>query len=300
MVQTMKKIIIAAIILSMSFSLFACGKGKSNAQEKTTTERVTKEEPTTERVTKEEPTTKEPESPEYIGNRSVDYDSTNKWHRVFWSFSYEEEGPYVKADAIIHIRITNDNGEEVYKKSIDVDESFYSQWTNKSWDSSRLLGCIYIEDKDIVPGTADDGTLSISAELADGSSWKEYEMGIYDLPMIGFTLNKPSLPCKINEIDYNGNIEYTVEVMELTAEYSSTGSVKIKLKAKMVYNENGAGSSDYAYVGYKVKDSEGIVVDSGSFSVGPMAVGDIIIEENYLGGKYKLGEAYSIELIDTK
>lgn len=141
--------------------------------------------------------------------------------------------------------------------------------------------------------------------MPDGVWFEEETMNVMDLPISGLDLTIPSLPCSVNEVDYKGNIEKTVEVQSLTPNYKSygsgSGSLTFSIKAKMTYNSKGNSSSDYVYIGYKIKDSEGVIVDSGSFMVGPLAVGDVVVEEEYASAdKINLNGKYTIELYDAR
>ncbi|MBP3237794.1 MAG: hypothetical protein J6M24_01710 [Lachnospiraceae bacterium] len=68
----------------------------------------------------------------------------------------------------------------------------------------------------------------------------------------------------------------------------------------MTYNSEGANSTEYAHVGYKIKDSEGVVVSSDSIMIGQLAQGETMKDTGYLSGDFYLGESYSLEFIDVK
>lgn len=239
--------------------------------------------------------------PNYITDRRVQYDEASKSHTVLWGFDETGNGDYVSAEATIYLKIVNDNGEIVYDKSHQVDKDDYTSFTNIYWDYSRYLGFITINQTDIDKGTVSNGILYMSAETSTGF-FSEYEITISDLPLKDFDITIPELPVTINNYGFSGELKYQVDVIDIAITYDEyyDGSVTLDLevKAKMAYNYNGSSHSDSSQIGYKVKDSEGIVVDSGTFYLDPIAVGDVI-KDNSTVFDLRLGEAYTLELIDV-
>ncbi len=243
-------------------------------------------------------------SPDYIGNRTTDYDSANERHRVFWSFSVGEGDNYIKADATIHIKIKNNNDEIVFKRDFNVTEKHYTTWTNNFWDSDRLLGCLYIKDTEIEKGTTDSGKIFISAD-AGTSHFSEDSINISNLPIKDFDITIPDLPCEVKEYDYKGKISKKGEIQdfEISVGYVRNDgkiSANYNIKYKMTYNADGKNKTDYAHIGYKIKDSEGVVIASSSILVGEMSEGETIKENGYISGDFILGEKYTVEFYDKE
>ncbi len=239
--------------------------------------------------------------PEYMGNMTVEYDEVNAQHKVFWSFRYEESGDYVPADATIHIRIENDNGEMIFSKDYDVDKNYYSMWTKDTWDSDRLLGCIYITDQALEKGTIDTGTLIISADTYSGS-FNETKKLIYNLPLKDMEISIPDLPYEVKELYYDGSIHQKGEVLDFKIAVESivnkTTFLSYDIKYKVTYNAEGENKTQYANIGYKIKDSEGVVILSSSIIVGQLAQGETIKTSGYITGNFSLGETYTLEFVD--
>ncbi|MGN0640274.1 MAG: hypothetical protein ACI4JT_04905 [Oscillospiraceae bacterium] len=241
-------------------------------------------------------------TPNFMGNRTVQYTEAQKSHQAFWSFAETQDGEYISADALIMIKIVNENGETVYDQTHQVDESFYATYTNPYWDKPRYLGCINISQSDITKGTISKGVLYISASTPDGEFWEPYEVSITNLPLMDFNMTLPSMPVTISNFTYSGKLERKIEVQNIdyTYEdnYNGTVTLELNIKAKMTYNNSGNTHSDISKIGYKIKDSEGFVVDSGTILLDPMCVGDMIKEEKSVYS-LKLGETYTLELIDA-
>ncbi len=243
-------------------------------------------------------------SPDYIGNRTTDYDSANERHRVFWSFSVGESDNYVKADAIIHIKIKNNNDEIVFERDFNVTDKHYSNWTNNFRDGERLLGCLYIKDTEIEKGTTDSGKLIISAD-AGTSYFSEDSINISNLPIKDFDITIPELPCEVKEYDYKGKISKKGEIQdfEISVGYVRNDgkvSANYNIKYKMTYNADGKNKTDYVHIGYKIKDSEGVVIASSSILLGEMSEGETIKENGYINGDFILGEKYTVEFYDKE
>ena len=237
----------------------------------------------------------------YIGSRSVDYESANLRHRVFWGFSDQDNYPMI-VDANITISIVNKHGETVYNKTTFVDSSYYTTWTNKYWDSDHLLGCIYINDSEITPGSSDAGTISISAE-AEGLSFSEETLDIFNLPIKALDLTLVNeLPQKINEYGLRNQLQTTVTVQNVEYDYqyynySDTVTLTVHYTTKLDYSYKGKDVS-YSYLGYKLTDSNGIVVSGGNQQLDQATVGDVFTSDQIIFD-LSLKESYTLELMDA-
>ena len=229
----------------------------------------------------------------------MQYEEENSWHQVFFSFSVTEDGELIRQEAIIHLSITNDDGVQVYKGDHNVTDKDYSMWTS-TFRGTQLLGCIYIKDSEITQGTKSSGVLTISAELKDGSYWAEDRLQISDLPVLPLQITIPQAPLTLKEYDYNGKTARKMEINDISYEVSDWGTLTVIFTVKMLENKNGKNSSDYCYFGYKLKNSAGVIIDSGTCIAGPLLVGEAIKEEEYMGSELDRGESYTLEFYDYK
>lgn len=248
---------------------------------------------------KPKPTNTPKPSAHYFGNRSVQYEEENSWHQVFFSFSVTEDGELIRQDAVVHISITNDDGVQVYQGDHSVTDKDYSMW-NSAFRGTQLLGCIYIRDSEITQGTKSSGVLTISAELKDGSYWTEERIPISDLPVRPLQITIPQAPVTLKEYDYNGKTARKMEITDISYEVSDWGTLTVSFTVKLLENKNGKSSSDYCYFGYKLKNSSGVIIDSGTCYVGPMAVGEAMKQEAYMGSDLDRSESYTLEFYDYK
>lgn len=120
----------------------------------------------------------------YISDRSVQYDDIRQHHELFFGFKNVNNEHIIANSGTLTVKIVNMAGEQVYSGTIDFTSEDFSTWSNPSWDSERLLGCVYIKDSDITTGSSDRGILTMSA-VADGVSFDDHDINIYNLPSNG-------------------------------------------------------------------------------------------------------------------
>ncbi len=239
-----------------------------------------------------------PKEAQYIGDRSVQYNEAKKGWDVFWAFYLtENDNDGVAQEADINVEIVNDQGDSIYKKTTHVTESDYSKWTYNLTNQEKLLGNIFIPNSNITKGVETTGQLKLSATLPSGGGFDPVDLYIYNLPLMDLSVSAPDLPIVINNYDYYGNVDTTAEITKLNFIYEYSASAEIVLT--MTYNKDGDTEDDYFQVPYKVKDADGIIVDSGTFFCGPLSVGDTIKESTYFMN-VKLGTDYTIEFSDNK
>lgn len=239
----------------------------------------------------------------YMGNRTVDYDSANYRHRVFWTF-FDQNNKAMKANASIKLVIRDVYSNVLYDKTTSVDSSYYSDWTNMFQDNAKLKGCIYINDNEILPGASETGTLSIYTEIPEtGSYFEEETIKIDNLPTkdIDIVLSNP-LPQSIR-YSFCGTLYTIVDVVDVRYSYQyydwdNSVTLTLSFTTKMTYNKNGNNSSDYSYITYKIYDSNGNIVESGDQIISPSSVGQSVVSDAIIFN-LSLNESYTIEIVDT-
>ena len=306
----MKRLIVFVVLSLICMIAVSCGDADEPArrshrddtgeeESRSEEERSTKPTNTPKPTSTPRPTNTPTPRAEYFGNRSVQYEEENAWHQVFFSFSETENGELIRQDAIIHITITNDDGEVVYKGDHNVTSSDYSMWTS-TYRGTQLLGCIYIKDAVITQGAKASGILTISAELSDGSYWTEDRLQITNLPVKPLQLVLPTTPVTVKEYGYNGKTAKKMEIKDISYECSDWNALTVTFTVKLLENTNGKSTSDYCIFGYKLKNAGGVIVSSGICSVGPLSVGDSILAKEYIGTELDRNETYSLEFYDYK
>lgn len=238
-----------------------------------------------------------PKEAQYIGERSAQYNEAKKGWDVFWGFyTSETSKDGVMQEADINVEIINDNGESVYKNTIHVTDENYGKWTYNLTNQERLLGNIFIPNSSITKGSTTTGQMKLSATLPSGAVFDPESLYVYNLPLMDLSVKTPDLPVTVNNFDYYGNIDTTVEIQKIDFKYEYSASAEFVIT--MTYNKDGNSEDEYVQIPYKIKDSSGVIVESGTLFCGPLSVGDTIKESTYMMD-VKLGENYTIEFSDN-
>ena len=237
----------------------------------------------------------------YIGNRRVQYNEAEEQYVVFFSFSDATQNNYIAGAGTAEIVITETTGNELYNRSIKFTEKDFTNWTNQMWDGERLMCGLYINKADILGSASSTGNLTLKV-YGDNFSFDADTINIYELPMKGLDIRFPEIPYVVTEYDYYNNPEFVLEVQDVDFEVSSNYDAKISgslsVKVKMLTN-NSDSSSSYSHVSYKLKNSEGIVVNSGSILINPMSAGEIAMGNAYLND-LNPNDSYILTFENTK
>ena len=75
--------------------------------------------------------------------------------------------------------------------------------------------------------------------------------------------------------------------------------MKIYLTGEKTYDENGSSYSSLCIVKYKVYDSDGYVVASGTFNSDSIKVGDKFKDDYFWVDNLEIGETYTLELLNV-
>ena len=129
-------------------------------------------------------------------------------------------------------------------------------------------------------------------------SFAEYTLDISNLPVKGVTVNLPKLPKTYSEYGYSGK-RTSVKITEITYKVSGD-DLYLYFTGEKMYDEEGKKYSRCCDFGYKLKDSEGYVVKSGSISTTSLATGEKFKNESeVLYNCIEPGETYTLELLDV-
>lgn len=216
----------------------------------------------------------------WITDRRVQYDSANEEYIVFFGLKdYNEE--YVASKGTAKIIINDETGNELYNKEINFTEADFTSWTNQTWDEPKYMCGLYIKKSDIAGSATSTGVLSLTVEC-ENASFDPDNISIYDLPSKQLSIQLPSTPTTIYNYGYKGNTETIVSVEKISYEsesnYDGRATVTFKMNVKLIANYSDSTGPN-SRVGYKLKNSEGIIVDSGHFYIAPMEVGEVVAEE---------------------
>ena len=217
----------------------------------------------------------------YISDRRVQYNKQNDQYIVFFGLQTEAK-EYTSSAGTAEIVIKDDGGEILYEKNLYFTKNDFTSWTNTSWDSSRYLCGLYINRSDLQGAASSSGKLSLKVVLDDGTWFEAEQLYITDLPAISVNIILPEIPSTYIDTRYS-SYTATVQVSKLeyntTINYDGTATLKVNVVLKLLSKSNKVNESSTVCVGYKLYDSDGLVVDSGHIYSNPIAVGEASKED---------------------
>lgn len=190
----------------------------------------------------------------------------------------KEKAIWLAAD--IDILIINSK-EELYSGNISIDEKNFSTWNSKLYGDEYLCG-IEISEKDIKKSSEEKGTVVLKV-VGKGYQFLmfDYSFEIDGLPHISpadlCALIVPEIPAEIIEYNWNDEVSarLTIDKIEYEFQESYTGPCKLILRfsGEKTYDKNPDHHSYFTFQ-YRILDSDGYVVDTGSVLTDRLGVGD--------------------------
>lgn len=236
----------------------------------------------------------------WISDRRVQFNEADGQYVIMFGLKDDNQN-YLSANGVATIIITDESGNQLYNNQINFTQKDFTGWTNQSWDSERYLCGIYINKSDIAGGSSTSGTLSLAVS-GEGFNFDAKNLSINNLPSKQVSITVPATPATIYNYDYRDNVETVVSVEKLVCEtqsnYDGKSTLILKLNVKLLENYTDTTGPN-SKVGYKLKNSEGIIIDSGHFYIAPMEVGEVCLEEERI---YDLNpnDSYTLTFENTK
>ena len=204
-----------------------------------------------------------------------------------------------KANVLINVKISN-NSTIVYEQAFHISTSDFYEMTRSS-GAVELRAKIIINKSDITPGAKEIGNFSFTCYGEKGSNLTAITYNVNNmpgLPQLQTTLNIPTLPKTIYNKSYSGTTNQMLKVTDITYEVSGT-TMYIYFSGEKTFDIEGDNYSRIFKIGFKLYDSNGNVVDSGTIYVTALSVGDKFANTKEIVYGITLGENYTLELIDV-
>lgn len=203
----------------------------------------------------------------------------------------------VSAEVQVDIRIVNDKGTEVYTATKTVEKDDFSTYESKI-AGTQYLANVRIPKKDIEPGKSADGTVFFKVYQGDWMSFDEVNCEVsYCLPIADVILES-KVPVEISVKGYDGKVESVLQIQNVSYEYDkeTTPTLYITVSGKKMSGKN----SIYDSIAYKIYDSEGYKVDSGSIYLDAISQGDKFKDDSIIFYDVTPGENYRIEFTENE
>lgn len=204
----------------------------------------------------------------YIAGWVFDYYSENEQNCLRFQFTNKNKD-VITASADVEIKITGENGEELYSGKHKIEQEDYYRWSN-AFKKGELYATIFIDPNEIAKTSSGEGTVTFEVQNGMYFHFEEIEIKTDDLPTVPledmYKLEIPSLPQKVSR-SFIGEKLHETEVTEIEYEFTESFSgvnLKIYFTGKKTYDSDGKSNSDSCWIGWKLYDEEGYVVKSGT------------------------------------
>ena len=212
----------------------------------------------------------------YISNRSVQYTEAQDMYNVMFSFLDQNNEP-MKTSGTAKISIKDNKDNILYEKSIDFDESDFTEWTNQVRDDSTLGCWLNIPKNDVKGGASYRGKMTLEVTGTD-MHFDPFDMDMSNLPEKQVEIKLPETPVTHTDRSYSRVISYvTIHSLTYKQTYlSSDGEASVEFEALISLDDKTGEDniSSSAEVGYKVYDEDDIVVTSGDIYTNNLAIGE--------------------------
>ena len=236
----------------------------------------------------------------YISDRRVQYNEADEQYVIFFGLQDQNKN-YMDGSGTAEITIKDSNGNILYSQNILFTSSDFTSWTNTTWDNSRYLCGLFIDRSDIQGSTSTSGTLSLKVIMNDGVWFDAYNCSISSLPEKSVHIVLPTLPTEVAYNSYDCVNILTIKNITYTSSlnYDGSASVTFTILVTLTAKSSDKNESSSTQIGYKLYDSDGVVVDSGTIYVTPLAEGETARETENI---YDLNpnETYTLVLMNSK
>ncbi len=222
-------------------------------------------------------------------------EGTNDYSIFFGLLNKNKE--YISADVDVDIRIVNEKGEEVYKGTKSVFKSDFDYYTSQA-AGEQYLAELRIPVTDITLGKSSNGTVYLTVYKSDTLRFDEVNCCAYNcLPISDVELTFDTLPLNIDVKGYDGSVESTIQINDITYSFEKdySSQMKITISGAKIYEKPDSMPS-YDMISYKLYDSEEYVVTSGDIYLDSLDQGDEFRDDSIVIYDITPGETYKLVL----
>ena len=220
---------------------------------------------------------------------------TNEYNLFFALF--DEDDKNVDADIDVDVRIEDESGNVLYKKTHTVTRADYGDYSSTTLGEMHLA-CVRIPKSYMKAGVSSNGKVYLKVYKKEVVEFDEVNCdAFYCLPVKDVKVVCESLPVELNIKDYRGAVESVIRVEEVKYSFDSsiTMSLKIELTGTKIKDIKSSYSSLYDMFNYKLYDSEGFIIDTGTVYLSSLSEGDKFREEISVYKDITPGETYTIK-----
>lgn len=229
-----------------------------------------------------------------------------------WSFQFNEgtndyslffglldkNGNYLSADGNVDIRIVNEKDEEVYTATRSFSKDDFGNYTSQIAGEQFLVN-VRIPASDIEEGKSSSGKVFLTVYNENSYVFDEVNCeAAYCLPLSDIHLIHGDFPQEIEVAGYLGGTDAILRINDLTYEFDKEyiPQLKITLLGEKVYGKD-SRSVAYDIIDYKLYDSEGYSIDSGSVFLDSLREGEKFKDSSIVIYDITPGETYEFQLM---
>ena len=228
-----------------------------------------------------------------------------------WSFQYNqgtndyslffgllnEKDEYMSADVDVDIRITDEEGNELYNQTHSVTKKDFGYYTSQL-AGEQYLAEIRIKAAEINEGVSSSGKVYLTVYKEGYVRFDEVNCSaLYCLPTKDVSLENEQLPLELNVKGFDGTIESVIKIEDVSYKYdnSLTPRLEITVSGVKTYGGNNTG---YDMISYKLYDSSNYLVDSGNLFLRDLSAGDKFKDDSINIYDVKPGESYLLKFAE--
>ncbi len=163
---------------------------------------------------------------------------------------------------------------------------------------TQFLAELRIPATDITFGKSSNGTVYLTIYKNDTVRFDEVNCSAYYcLPISDVELTFDTLPLNIDVKGYDGSIEATIQINDITYlfEKDYIPQIKITVSGTKLYGKTDS-MPNYDMISYKLYDSEGYVITSGNIYLDSLDQGDKFKDDSIVIYDITPGETYKLVL----
>ncbi|MBQ3055202.1 MAG: Ig-like domain-containing protein [Oscillospiraceae bacterium] len=146
-------------------------------------------------------------------------------------------------------------------------------------------------------------TIYVSLMKQDDFSYEYDEIEIEIVKPAPKIVLRTAIPKTLHEYNYNKSIESSYIITNFkytcTSSYDGTFRAEIHFGGTKIYDRQGSGHSSSCEIGWKLYDSSGYVIDSGTCYSTGLAMGEKFKDENDYIYYLESGETYYLEILNS-
>lgn len=226
---------------------------------------------------------------------------------VDWSFQYNEHtndyslffgladknDKLIASDATVDIRIVNDENEVVYTGTKNVSVSDFDYYTSKV-RGEQYLANVKISESEITAGKSNHGKVYFSVYQSNEFAFDEVNCEVLSgLPLKDVHVQFNTFPLDLNSYNYFEDVPSVIQIQSVEYNYSKDLTPSISFT---VYGEKLSGSDNITYdsIGYKLIDSAGYTVDTGTLMFSSLHTGEKFKDDSIYFYNVIPGETYTL------